>query len=283
MVPMVLGQIIASISLSMLIFNGMQPHAHPTKWIVPLIFTGIGIGTGVSMPFSIVQSVFTDPASIALANGAVNFSGQLGGAMGVQIAQIIFLTSGGTANARIAVQQAMYVAFGAALVALLAAIHVERRRVKTVQRKPDGPLPESRVNLTDDDPEQQMFHSTALDSRVSLVSLHDALTDLEPPQAAVTGNVYVHQLEKMPSRHLKLRAVPSAQSALRPDGLQHMTDPAVEVDGSLGMMSTWDGTKDRRTYMQTSKADFYWANEMHFDSEEERLRLQDLDHGYSLV
>lgn len=279
---MVLGQIVASISLSMLRFKGMEPDAHPATWVVPLIFTGIGIGASVSMPFSIVQAVYTDTSGIALAGGAVNFSGQFGGAMGVQIAQVIFLTSGGTDHVRIAVQHAMYVAFGAALIALLAAIHVERRRIKTVELKADGEFPESRVNLTDDDLERQVFHSTALESRVSLVTLHTALNGLEPPQAPVNGNV--HQLERMSSRHLKLRAVPSARSALRPVEMSHAPAPGVEVDGSLGMMTTWDGTQDWRLYMQKSKDDFYWANEMQFASEEERARFQDAeDHGHSLV
>lgn len=286
MIPMVFGQVVASISLSLLIFKGMEPHAPAASWAPSLTFIGLGIGAGVSMPFTAIQAVFVDPQDprVALANGVVNFFGQFGAAIGVQIAQVTFLSSGGTSNVRVAVQHAMYVALIAALVALLAAVHMERRRLKieeVFEVKPSGPLPESQLDLTHADVEQQIFQSSALESQASLISLRTALTGVDIVPAPFNG--YAHELQKMPSRHLKLRAVPSARSELRVTEKAKVQHSSVEVDGSLGMMSTWDGTKNQTcSRFQTPGRDYQWRNEVQCYVDE-HVRFQDADHGYSMV
>jgi len=282
---MVFGQIIASTSLSLLIFKGMEPHASPAAWVPPLIFTGLGIGAGVSMPFTAIQAVFADPqdSRVALANGAVNFFGQFGAAIAVQIAQVTFLSSGGIANIRVAVQHAMYVALVAAALALLAAVHMERRRLRIEddsELKPGGSFPESRLNLTDGDVEQRIFRSSAaLESQASLMSLRTALMGFDIAPTPFSGQA--HEMQKMPSRHLKLRTVPSARSELHDTRKPDVPPPPLEVDGSLGMMSTWDGTDDKsRHRFPAPRRDNHWRNGVQY---EEHIRFQDADHGYALV
>lgn len=184
---MVLGQMIASVGLAMFIFKGMEPNAHASVWAPCLAFTGVGIGMGVAIAVSIPNAVFTDPrdSRIALANGSVNFMGELGAAIGIQIGQIIFLQSGGTADVRVATQHALYPALGAALLALLVAFHVGRLRIQPIS-------------------EQQRIYSAALASQISLVAMQEALNDICPPSARIIGNV--HEL-KRPSRRMTARAL----------------------------------------------------------------------------
>lgn len=195
MLPMVVGQIIASISIALLAFKGMAPHAHEFVWVLTLAFTGLGIGTGVSVPYSVVQVIYpkAGDSRVAQVNGAVNFSGQFGGAMAVQIGQVLFLLAGGTTNIREAVQHAMYAALGAAAIALLAAFHVGRLRIRAVA---DLELPPDRIELEGEEPltkevvpEQPAPHSIALENHVSMDSF---LRDSALERSEVSSNQITH-------------------------------------------------------------------------------------------
>lgn len=65
--------------------NTPTPH-----WVVFLVINGMGIGMAQQLPYTALQAVL-DPADVATGNAIAVFSYQLGGALGIAIAQNLFL------------------------------------------------------------------------------------------------------------------------------------------------------------------------------------------------
>ncbi|OJK02334.1 hypothetical protein ASPACDRAFT_50929 [Aspergillus aculeatus ATCC 16872] len=61
------------------------------QWATYMALTGAGLGLGVNVPHIAIQAVFESDNDIFIANGIASFFGQLGGALGVPIANAILL------------------------------------------------------------------------------------------------------------------------------------------------------------------------------------------------
>ncbi|CAI6336752.1 unnamed protein product [Periconia digitata] len=64
--------------------------ASTVRWVMFLVVNGIGIGMAQQIPYAAVQAVL-DPLDVATGNAIAVFSFQLGGALGIAIAQNLFL------------------------------------------------------------------------------------------------------------------------------------------------------------------------------------------------
>jgi hypothetical protein len=63
------------------------------QWATYMALTGAGLGLGVNVPHIAVQAVFENDNDIFIANGIASFFGQLGGSLGVPIANAILISS----------------------------------------------------------------------------------------------------------------------------------------------------------------------------------------------
>lgn len=63
------------------------------QWATYMALTGAGLGLGVNVPHIAVQAVFENDNDIFVANGIASFFGQLGGSLGVPIANAILIAS----------------------------------------------------------------------------------------------------------------------------------------------------------------------------------------------
>ncbi|EHK98250.1 hypothetical protein M7I_6017 [Glarea lozoyensis 74030] len=78
---------------SILLSSSAQPIADTefSKWATYLVLTGLGLGLGVNVPHIAIQAVMETDNDIFLANGIASFFGQLGGAIGIPIANTLLV------------------------------------------------------------------------------------------------------------------------------------------------------------------------------------------------
>ncbi|CAG8953636.1 hypothetical protein HYFRA_00010095 [Hymenoscyphus fraxineus] len=88
--PVILfAQVLCVIGSSLLIT--LKTDTSTAKWATYLVLTGLGLGLGVNVPHIAIQAVMETDNDIFLANGIASFFGQLGGALGVPIANALLI------------------------------------------------------------------------------------------------------------------------------------------------------------------------------------------------
>ncbi|PWY86717.1 MFS multidrug transporter-like protein, partial [Aspergillus heteromorphus CBS 117.55] len=88
--PVILvAQVLAAVGTGLL--TTININTTTAQWATYMALTGAGLGMGVNVPHIAIQAVFENDNDIFIANGIASFFGQLGGSMGVPIANAILL------------------------------------------------------------------------------------------------------------------------------------------------------------------------------------------------
>ena len=88
--PVILfAQIMAAVGTGLL--TTIRVTTSTPQWAAYMALTGAGLGLGVNVPHIAVQAVFEDDNDIFVANGIASFFGQLGGSIGVPIANAVLI------------------------------------------------------------------------------------------------------------------------------------------------------------------------------------------------
>ncbi|MCJ1413948.1 hypothetical protein MMC32_000273 [Xylographa parallela] len=88
--PVILfAQLLCGIGAGLL--TTLRTDTSTTLWAVYMVLTGLGLGLGVNVPHIAIQAVMETDNDIFLANGIASFFGQLGGALGVPVANALLI------------------------------------------------------------------------------------------------------------------------------------------------------------------------------------------------
>ncbi|EPE30603.1 MFS general substrate transporter [Glarea lozoyensis ATCC 20868] len=88
--PVILfAQVLCAIGAGLL--TTLTTNTPTAKWATYLVLTGLGLGLGVNVPHIAIQAVMETDNDIFLANGIASFFGQLGGAIGIPIANTLLV------------------------------------------------------------------------------------------------------------------------------------------------------------------------------------------------
>ncbi|KAF4988760.1 hypothetical protein F66182_16680, partial [Fusarium sp. NRRL 66182] len=90
--PVILvAQLLCAVGAGLL--TTIRIHTSVAEWATYMALTGAGLGLGVNVPHIAVQAVFEKDDEIFIANGIASFFGQLGGSIGVPIANAVLIAS----------------------------------------------------------------------------------------------------------------------------------------------------------------------------------------------